>query len=382
MEILVWLFGILAYCSETNAYPSVRSVFYLHTTPRTWNEAKLICEAQTAELFRVKNGNTINELKFVDGMTEWNGNFSKLMNQDMMWLAMYETQDAANQFLNHGCIKPAETFSWPWATGQPNDPTNHELCVAMDSSYKWSLQTCNQSYYFICQRHDGECWFDPRDNTIATAQTITIEDVVVDSEADCATSCRNGWINDTECWGFSYRASDNTCRVHYHTESAIFISNTPNVFEHNANWTFYAKICVGGLLRNVNVNYIDNDIEPRVRNCTDLVATDEALDDAMCYCECSDPPPMWEPTISSLSLKQKIEQIVAALTIDSKNTSAAQRKLISVMDVRPSAQSIGYIGVVFLSIVFGSIIILDLNVLVSHTNNLLKSLKRTGSSDA
>lgn len=91
---------------------------------------------------------------------------------------------------------------------------------------------------------------------------------------------------------------------------------------------------------------------------------------------------MWEPTISSLSLKQKIEQIVAALTIDSKNTSAAQRKLISVMDDRPSSQSIGYIGVVFLSLVFGSIIILDLNVLVSHTNNLVKKLKTPTSSDA
>ncbi|XP_046329749.2 uncharacterized protein LOC124113445 [Haliotis rufescens] len=382
MELHVWLLGILVCCSGTSAYPSVRSVFYLHTTPRTWNEAKLICEAQSAELFRVKNGNTIDELKFVDGMTEWNGNFSKLMSQNMMWLALYETQDTANQFLNHGCIKPSDSFSWPWAVSQPTNLPNQEFCVAMDSKYQWSLQNCNQTYNFICQRNDGDCWFDPRDNTIATAQTLTIEDVVVESEADCATSCRNGWINSTECWGFSYRVSDNTCRVHYHTDSAIFINNTSNTLEVNTDWTFYAKICVGGLLRSVNVNYIDNNVEPRVLNCTDLVTVDDVLDDAICYCECRDPPPMWEPTISSLSLKQKIEQIVAALTIDSKNTSAAQRKLISVMDDRPSSQSIGYIGVVFLSLVFGSIIILDLNVLVSHTNNLVKKLKTPTSSNA
>ena len=57
------------------------------------------------------------------------------------------------------------------------------------------------------------------------------------------------------------------------------------------------------------------------------------------------------------------------------NTSSTRRKKISAEDSRPSAQGIGYFGVAFLAFIFGSIFLLDLNVLYAHAAQLCNRLK-------
>ncbi|VDI47766.1 Hypothetical predicted protein [Mytilus galloprovincialis] len=66
-------------------------------------------------------------------------------------------------------------------------------------------------------------------------------------------------------------------------------------------------------------------------------------------------------TISDLkeTMKKELNEIKSNLTIDSKNISASIRKRISARDDRPSAASVGYVGVALLLIPFVMIIRLD-----------------------
>ncbi|XP_052770504.1 uncharacterized protein LOC128210288 isoform X1 [Mya arenaria] len=94
-----------------------------------------------------------------------------------------------------------------------------------------------------------------------------------------------------------------------------------------------------------------------------------------CTCLCQQlwtflalPPPEEE----NLTVEEKVEQIVQALTIERKNTTVAQRKKISVMDTRVSSMGIGAIagGVIFS--VFGIIVLIDLSKIRHELRYLLQ----------
>lgn len=57
----------------------------------------------------------------------------------------------------------------------------------------------------------------------------------------------------------------------------------------------------------------------------------------ICYCSTQEHPPI-PPPVSS---EERAQQIAEELTMDTSNTSAAQRKLISAEDNRPSAVGVG-----------------------------------------
>lgn len=57
----------------------------------------------------------------------------------------------------------------------------------------------------------------------------------------------------------------------------------------------------------------------------------------ICYCSTQDHPPI-PPALSSEAMA---EQYAKELTLDTSNTSSAQRKLISAEDNRPSAVGVG-----------------------------------------
>ncbi|XP_062590130.1 uncharacterized protein LOC134268078 [Saccostrea cucullata] len=58
--------------------------------------------------------------------------------------------------------------------------------------------------------------------------------------------------------------------------------------------------------------------------------------------------------------QEKVNNITKELKVDTRNTSSHTRTLISASDPRPSAQAAGFIGIIILSIVFGSLVLLDL----------------------
>ncbi|XP_052075031.1 uncharacterized protein LOC127712562 [Mytilus californianus] len=76
-------------------------------------------------------------------------------------------------------------------------------------------------------------------------------------------------------------------------------------------------------------------------------------------------------TVTIETLDARIEQLKTVLQIDKKETSSYVRKLTCAKDSRPSAKNIGYIGILILVIVFGSIIMSDLISLVRFMQRTL-----------
>ncbi|XP_076116914.1 uncharacterized protein LOC143084432 [Mytilus galloprovincialis] len=89
-----------------------------------------------------------------------------------------------------------------------------------------------------------------------------------------------------------------------------------------------------------------------------------------CYCPCS--ATVASSSITTEELKAKIDKIQTELTVDKKETSSYKRRLTSAPDNRVSAQSIGYVGVVILTIVIGLLIVIDIPTLVKDTRNFFK----------
>lgn len=85
----------------------------------------------------------------------------------------------------------------------------------------------------------------------------------------------------------------------------------------------------------------------------DLGTTSQIL----CECPCSS---VTNVSDSVLTIEEKVEKLKKELTVNKQNTSAHRRSKISVADHRVSATSIGSLGVVILSVIMGSICLMDL----------------------
>lgn len=85
----------------------------------------------------------------------------------------------------------------------------------------------------------------------------------------------------------------------------------------------------------------------------DLGTTSQIL----CECPCSS---VTNVSDSVLTIEEKVEKLKKELTVNKQNTSAHRRSKISVADHRVSATSIGSLGVVILSVIMGSVCLMDL----------------------
>lgn len=65
-----------------------------------------------------------------------------------------------------------------------------------------------------------------------------------------------------------------------------------------------------------------------------------------------------------------IAQIEKELKVDTKNLSSSINKRISVKDSRPSSVSIGVVGIVFLALIFGIVVLIDIFSLPQYLENL------------
>ena len=76
------------------------------------------------------------------------------------------------------------------------------------------------------------------------------------------------------------------------------------------------------------------------------------------------------------AIERIVQQLVKELSVDRKNTSSYRRRLISAKDDRPSAQGIGYIGVIILVSVIGSIVVMDLGTLKQDFIRMLGNVRK------
>lgn len=91
-----------------------------------------------------------------------------------------------------------------------------------------------------------------------------------------------------------------------------------------------------------------------------------------CYCSCT--LTLSSSSITNAELQAKIEQIKTELTVDKKKTSSYKRKLTSAPDNRVSARSIGYVGVIILSIVVGLLVCIDISTLAKDTKSFFQRI--------
>ncbi|CAG2235690.1 unnamed protein product [Mytilus edulis] len=75
-------------------------------------------------------------------------------------------------------------------------------------------------------------------------------------------------------------------------------------------------------------------------------------------------------------LELVIRQIQDELKVNKTKLSSAIRKLTSAKDDRKSSQSIGYFGAVFISVVFGMVVLIDIVMLKQHIENIWKKVLR------
>ena len=69
-------------------------------------------------------------------------------------------------------------------------------------------------------------------------------------------------------------------------------------------------------------------------------------------------------------------EIQKRLAVNASSLSSTVRRLTSAEDTRPSAKSIGYLGVGLIVVILGSIVVIDLNGLVRDLKVLVRNLKQ------
>jgi hypothetical protein len=76
-------------------------------------------------------------------------------------------------------------------------------------------------------------------------------------------------------------------------------------------------------------------------------------------------------------MRLRLAEIIKDIQINKKETSLAKSKLISAKDYRPSAQAVGFLGVVLLVVIAALIIIMDIDVIIRGIDTLRKMIVKT-----
>ncbi|XP_062618162.1 proprotein convertase subtilisin/kexin type 5-like, partial [Saccostrea cucullata] len=132
------------------------------------------------------------------------------------------------------------------------------------------------------------------------------------------------------------------------------------------------KKCKIGTYKNLTGSHIKCFVCPA--NYTTRQPGKTSLNDckkADCKCPCDRVHPVRNYT--SAELAQVIHTMKKELEVNKAKLSSELRKKISVMDNRPSARSLGAVGVAIISVVFIFLFVLDSIVLLKHLVNAIKN---------
>ncbi|XP_045190910.2 uncharacterized protein LOC123547715 [Mercenaria mercenaria] len=342
---------------------SQRRIYTLFTDTKTWNEASAVCESQFGQLVKIQGQSHTEELAYLDS-AEW-GN--RISNAAAFWSGLHKPfSNNTWEYQDCETISTDLVFANSFSGGK---------CATFNSAYSLSEANCSAENIFVCQRHEGDCWYEPFIGETFTApiyQTVTLS---VGTEAsECAVSCRSDVLSpDIECWGFIYDPSGSQgCQLLYLNEesaSSTFLT-TSMTSSADPDMIFYVRRCFEGTLDKKTYNSFQNNEQTPETECTSTPFAGNEAAAEVCFCTTQDQPPIPEPITS----EEKAQQYIKELTIDSSNTSAAINKLTSAEDNRPSAVGVGFVGVGLLTAVFGSLFLMDLNLLYAGIKELFSSM--------
>ncbi|KAK7098206.1 uncharacterized protein [Littorina saxatilis] len=369
--LLVAFLSIVTSLVAVTSLPSTRVVYYLHTSPAAWNEASKTCSEYGAVLITLPNFPTTNNSVTYVNVNSWNSQMNTLQNG--FWTGLY--RNSSGNLRWQKCTEYNASVVPPEVTLTPG------TCYVSDTSFRLSSQLCNTPRPYICQRDDGQCWFQPYvDTMLEDPDTSTAHSDVTTTtdEGDCAKLCRSTVQQNRECWAFNFRG-DNCTLLFADDNHKYALHKQSSYYRPQQDHTAYVKICTGGWVTTLKATATDLSPTPQDENCT--VTTSSDWDDAVCYCECDQPPVILEAESLVMTIEEKVDKIVQELHVDPDNTSSTRRKKESAEDSRPSAQGIGYFGVAFLIAIFGGIFLMDLNIFVAHAANFWRYIKSKNTSD-
>ncbi|XP_076471747.1 uncharacterized protein LOC143301387 [Babylonia areolata] len=372
--------------SHVGCLPSSRVVYYLHARAATWNEASFTCASYGAVLFTLPEFESAkNRLHYVDS-TVWNHALESLTQG--FWAGLYMNSTGQLRWQKCTDYNSMETFPVVSTGGGGAAGASPPSCYVSSPDLTLSALSCDVRRPYVCQRDDGQCWFQPYiDSDIQDSHATdghVNDSNTAEDEAECAKLCRSSVDQEgRECWAFTFQYPPGVCRLHSSEVSHKYanLAGTSGYFHPAEDTTTYVKICTGGWVTTLEAATTDRSATAKDENCT--ITTADEWDNSVCYCECDQPPIILEAETLVMTIEEKVDKIVKELQVNPQNTSSTRRKKISVEDSRPSAQGIGFFGVGFLICIFGGIFLMDLNVLYVHVAKLCKSMKAQSSqSDA
>ncbi|KAK3788229.1 hypothetical protein RRG08_029025 [Elysia crispata] len=369
--LIVWT----AWQSSVSGTPSGRTVYNLHTRPAHWASARATCAGYDAHLVSVESAQALQaDLETLD-LLDWDGAFQRLIRSGSVWTGLHRSRspDGENSLAWDSCT----TFT---GASSPNGNIRTQLvsgpdfCTSMADGYLLEPRSCDQQLPFICQLDLGQCWFLPLEG-----QTFSRgPDHVINGDIhDCAQSCRNTDSVQGECWGFL--AKDGECELYIDSSGHAFVRDPASYLVSDSSSTAHVKICTGGWLSSAEPVASAVIQEPQYHNCSDSAGED--WNPGICYCSCQTPPNILSPDYLLSSAEEKAEQISSELLVNPTKTSKAHRKLSSADDQRASAKSVGSLGIILLTLVFGGLVALDLNVLCRDVKHISSPKHKQSSSD-
>ncbi|XP_071119850.1 uncharacterized protein [Mytilus edulis] len=413
MVALTLLSVITLYLHLTDALDYTRHLcrYHYHYTAVSWASAREICERTNRTLLIIDSSTEMMNISdtimpHVESVKPDGYSISEIL-----WIGLHQEINPV-RLLRDTCDE--YTISNLWSTS----PGNSEGCVIFNHTYTmFSIQACSNTESFICEdmsNESGDCFDEVSIELTDRTFGIGSDDATdtTNSLEECAKLCND----DGTCAAFQHKSANSVIECYRHlyditkklrlqrTPQDIFIKNIFTLYDNTSSITseisnyycpmysssvsptssslYSSDITTSTLSETSHIAVYSSD--PTMIS-TELLSSQTATSSSgvmtssnvvsgtsssTCYCPCS--ASVASSSITTEELQAKIDKIQTELTVDKKETSSYKRRLTSAPDNRVSAQSIGYVGVVILTIVIGLLIVIDIPTLAKDTRNFFK----------
>ncbi|XP_071128148.1 uncharacterized protein [Mytilus edulis] len=308
-----------------------------HQSLTFWN-AREYCNNHNADVIMPKTTEENNAMKTllrqVNSTKQWYG----------IWIGLTDIESEGTWLWNDGTKLNSANEHWDTEYDEPNGFTIENCVVDHTRTEKWLVISCNWENRAVCQ----------------------LKDVIVNEGDSVQLTC--GVNNMQTSWT---RSVNNTSVIL--SEYANGVSLTNLVFD-NVKWSDQG-------------NYECSFTNTEGLHETKITRLFVNTSTQMCPCRCDYRRKLeyWESTIQRNQTKRDlfkelepvIRQIQDELKVNKSKLSSTIRKLTSAKDDRKSSQTIGFFGAVFISVVFGMVVLIDIVMLKQHIENIWKKSSKT-----
>ncbi|CAC5367390.1 unnamed protein product [Mytilus coruscus] len=385
--------------------------YHYHYTAVSWASAREICERTNRTLLIIDSSIEMTNISdtFMPHVESVRPDANPI--SQTLWIGLHQEINPVRLVWDTCDEYTINPNQWPTSTG------NSEGCVIFNSTDNtFSIHACSKTQPFICEdtsNDAGDCYDELSIESSDVPSGIGSNDDIDNTASleECAKLC----YNDGMCAAFQRKLETGNvkCYRHYYdipgsvsltrTPEVVFIKNIFKLNDATSSTTpvvsnYYCPMYSSSVVPTSSSSYISDITKSTLSETTHAVYSSDptmistellssqtttsssgvmtsslvvsGTASSTCYCPCS--LTVASSSITTEELQAKIDQIQTELTVDRKETSSYKRKLTSAPDNRVSAQSIGYVGVVILTVVIGLLVIIDIPTLVKDTRNFFK----------